>query len=95
MDMKPCPFCGGTTFKIDKKSKFDGYNGLDVRFDRLTFSVRCNICHARGGAIGGVVPRWWNKEYPLPDFATTKDALIEKAVALWNNRVSEVDNDKR
>lgn len=39
-DLKPCPFCGGTKLKVERKSSLAGFNGLDERVDRHTFSVR-------------------------------------------------------
>ena len=33
-ELKPCPFCGSTKLKIDKKSVLDRYTGLGVRLER-------------------------------------------------------------
>lgn len=41
--MKPCPFCGGASLKVEVK-RSNGWR----RSDRYTASVRCNKCHARG-----------------------------------------------
>ena len=86
VELKPCPFCGSAKLKIDKKSTLYGYNGLDIRSERHTYSVRCNVCHARGGAIGGfvVVDRRVTK---VPDKFTTDDELKEKVISAWNRRV--------
>lgn len=88
---KPYPFCGGTKLKIERKSRLAGWNGLDMRVEMHTFSVRCNTCHARGGAVGGRVmndPR--TRGHQLPDWATTDKTLEAKAINAWNRRV---DND--
>lgn len=89
-ELKPCPFCGSTKLKVDKKSKHVGYNGLDHRIEYHTYSVRCNVCHARGPACGGKVMPYdrlfYMGEMPLPNWATTDDALINKAIEAWNGR---------
>lgn len=86
-DLKPCPFCGGTKLKIDRKSRLAGRNGLDMRVEMHTYSVRCNHCHARGGAAGGrVIYTPWTRCAPPPDWATTDKALEEKAIEAWNRR---------
>ena len=86
-ELKPCPFCGGTKLKVDRKSRLAGRNGLDMRVDMHTYSVRCNTCHARGGAAGGrVIYTPWTRCAPPPDWATTDKALEEKAIEAWNRR---------
>ena len=96
-DLKPCPFCGSTKLKLERKSSRCGFNGLDERVDRHTFSVRCNICHARGVTVSGKViyrvMRWNIENLKLPDWATTDDVLEEKAIEAWNRRAGE--NHKR
>lgn len=93
--LKSCPFCGGTKLKIEKKSKLAGFNGLDERVEQHTFSVRCNCCYARGGAIGGkVIPHrklFEGKELPYPEWAKTDDELKELAVDIWNRRAGETN----
>lgn len=86
-DLKPCPFCGGTKLKIDRKSRLARWNGLDMRVEMHTFSVRCNTCHARGGTAGGrVIYTPWTRCAPLPDWVTTDKALEAKAIEAWNRR---------
>ena len=86
-NLKPCPFCGGTKLKIDRKSRLAGWNGLDMRVEMHTYSVRCNTCHARGGAVGGrVMNERFTRCAQLPDWATTDKALEEKAIEAWNRR---------
>lgn len=86
-DLKPCPFCGGTKLKVERKSRLAGWNGLDMRVEMHTYSVRCNTCHARGGAVGGrVMNERFTRCAQLPDWATTDKALEEKAIEAWNKR---------
>lgn len=85
----PCPYCGeDKRLSLDRKSKMVGHNGLDMRVELHTFSVRCNVCHARGGTAGGKVmnEHRLRPDLPLPEWATTDEALIDKAVAAWNRR---------
>ena len=86
-ELKPCPFCGSTKLKIEYKSQYAGRNGLDCRVEMHTYSVRCNVCHARGGSSGGrVINDPWTRCVPLPDWATTDEALKERAIEAWNRR---------
>ena len=86
-DLKPCPFCGGAKLKIDRKSRLAGWNGLDMRVEMHTYSVRCNTCHARGGAVGGrVMNERFTRRVQLPDWATTDKDLEAKAIEAWNRR---------
>lgn len=90
--LKPCPFCGGTKLKVESKSVLDGYAGDIHRVERMTFSVRCNSCHARGGVAGGRVIksfRFSMTEKDLPEWATTDTKLKEKAIEAWNRRVND------
>lgn len=95
MYLKPCPFCGSTKIKVDSKSVRVGSNGLDDTVYRNTYSVRCNKCHARGGAVGGKVLSLENYprdiRYDLPSWATTWEELKEKAIKSWNTRF-EIDD---
>lgn len=84
-ELKPCPFCGSTKLKIDKKSVLDRYTGLGVRLERHTYSVRCNVCHARGRSIGGIVV---DEKDALANCYkhTTDKELAKRAIAGWNRR---------
>lgn len=83
-ELKPCPFCGSKKLKIDYKASLYGYNGMSVRCEKHTYSVRCNVCHARGGAIGGLVAKGYNGKANIE--LTSDGELEEKAIALWNRR---------
>lgn len=86
-ELKQCPFCGSTKLKIDKKSVLGGYSGGGVRIVRMTFSVRCNSCHARGGAVGGKIKPYGVPEDRLPNTKLfTKEELKQKAIEAWNRR---------
>lgn len=87
-DLKPCPFCGSTKLKIECKRTLVGHTGLSDRVENHTFSVRCKVCHARGGAAGGKVftPHIKFKEYTPPEWSTTDEALSDRAVEAWNRR---------
>ena len=85
-ELKPCPFCGGTSLTVDSKAKEVGSNGLDIPVDNVTFSVRCNKCHARGATAGGRVLRY-TLGYDIPKWAKEKHKLYEQAIEVWNRRV--------
>ena len=86
-ELKPCPFCGCDKVKIGRKSALAGFNGLDERVENHTFSVRCNACHARGGAVSGKVLNYkYGDRFKLPEWATTDAALKTRAVCAWNRR---------
>lgn len=84
MELKPCPFCGGTKLKIDSKSKHISYRHVDV----ITATVRCNVCHARGGTASG---ECGNYIFGIPksEKITTREEIDQKAAAAWNRRSSE------
>lgn len=81
----PCPFCGSDKLKIDYKSTLIGYNGIDERVERWTFSVRCNSCHARGGTVGGKVIPFKYADVERKGI-TTKEELKDKCITSWNTR---------
>ena len=70
-EVKPCPFCGSNKSKIEFKRVLDGYLLDAYRVMRKTFSVRCNSCFARGGAVGGKVIESYEhfiSEHELPEW---------------------------
>lgn len=86
-ELKPCPFCGGTKLKMDRKM----LGGYPAEYSLYTYSVRCNVCHARGGAVGGrVMNDPWTRCAQFPDWTTTDENLEAKAIEAWNRRA---DND--
>ena len=87
--LKPCPFCGSTKIKVDKKSTLHGHIAGMWRVENHTYSVRCNVCHARGGAVGGkVIPyKPITEEFDFSKLCTTAEELKIKAIEAWNRRV--------
>lgn len=84
--LKPCPFCGSTKLKIEHKSSPPSKH-YHNRVRHYTYSVRCNVCHARGGAVGGDVRN--EKTAVVVDVfepCVTKEELIKQAVENWNMR---------
>lgn len=75
MELLKCPFCGSDKLKVEHKNKFK-----DIRsnFIRMSFSVRCNSCHARGG----IVTRDINYGKEAEEISEAKNKAIEK----WNMR---------
>lgn len=93
-ELKPCPFCGSMKLKIESKSVLVGHNGLDQRVNRLTYSVRCNSCHARGGVSSGKVLSLYRFSITkLPEWATTDTEIKKKAIEAWNRRADNAISD--
>ena len=90
-ELKPCPFCGSGKLKIESKSVRAGYTGIGALVEHDTYTVRCNVCHARGGTVGGKVIKSMRYMYKdkMPEWATTDDALKEKAIEAWNRRAED------
>lgn len=89
MELDNCQFCGSERLKIESKSRLAGWTGIDARVEHITVSVRCKVCHARGGAVGGKVIRSHLDIYQdaMPEWATTIEHLEDLAVRAWNRRV--------
>lgn len=82
--LRPCPFCGSKKLKIESK-------GTDVRHRyvrKLTVSVRCNRCFARGGTVSGEVPDYMGG-VAKSDKLTSIAALNERAAEKWNRRKAD------
>lgn len=81
IELKPCPFCGSVKLKIDNKQKLGEYDAISMhRLTYVTYSVRCNVCHARGGCVSGTI------KFPPCE----KNELKKKAAEAWNRR-AELD----
>jgi hypothetical protein len=95
-ELKPCPFCGSMKLKIDSKQRVAGCTGINAQVESMTYSVRCNVCHARGGTAGGLVIQGNLLAYidSMPEWATTEDVLKDAAIELWNNRVQVWDREE-
>lgn len=85
-EMLPCS-CGSERLKLDKKSeKVWGYPSY---VKSVTYSVRCNVCHARGGTASGVVLKHCFCDNPdkIKNIKIKSDGeIIAQAVAIWNTR---------
>lgn len=78
MDMLHCPFCGASKLSVDGKTSRDSYG------TRMTYAVRCNCCHARGGTVSGYIKA---KSYSIKNIEIVSEAeLISKAIEKWNTR---------
>ena len=77
--MTICPFCGSHKTKVETKVK-RAHNPYaipgDNMDDRISASVRCNKCHARGPVVTG----------KRADVISTK----QKAENKWNSWASQV-----
>ena len=90
-ELKPCPFCGSTKLKIESKSRYAGCTGIDALVEQDTYSVRCNVCHARGGTGGGRVIKSHLYVYRdnMPEWAVTSEELKQKSIEAWNRRAGD------
>ena len=83
-NLKVCPFCGSNKLKIESKNgKINYYekDGMKI-WQRVTYSVRCNSCKARGGPFG-INMSIDNLELKKEQETKAKLEVIEK----WNNRI--------
>ena len=89
--LKQCPFCGSTKLKIESKSRHAGWTGIDALVEQDTYSVRCNVCHARGGTVGGRVIKSLLYVYRdnMPEWAATSEELKQKSIEAWNRRAGD------
>lgn len=53
-----------------------------------TYSVRCNVCHARGRSIGGIVVDERDALANCYKHTTDKE-LAKRAIAGWNRRAND------
>ena len=78
--MKPCPFCGSTKLKIAKRNGAAKFNLENQRLEtKITLSVNCNKCFARGAIITALTPMD-NESLEL---------LKSKVIDEWNKRFDE------
>lgn len=79
MKLNPCPFCGAST-RLGVVTKWLRVNeGCGAKRGAY---ARCKVCNARGSLVTIDGEYDIRNEYPTP---LAKQALIEKAVAAWNN----------
>lgn len=77
--LKPCPFCGSTSLKIESK-----HHGQWSETGTHSITVRCNKCHARGGSASSKAGK---------NIYTASAEAEAKAIELWNTRAG--DNEQR
>lgn len=73
-ELKPCPFCGSTSLKVESK-----HNGQWTFTGTHSVTVRCNKCHARGSTASRKVNGTYGE----------REVTMQKAIELWNRRVNE------
>ena len=73
--LKPCPFCGSTSLKVESK-----HNGTHYWTGTHSATVRCNKCHARGSTASCKVD---TNRYGADE--ETK----RKAIEAWNRRAED------
>lgn len=71
-ELKPCPFCGSTSLKVESK-----HNGQWHDSGTHSATVRCNKCHARGSTASSKAGK---RVYSASEEAKAK------AIELWNRR---------
>lgn len=78
-ELKPCPFCGKTKFKIDsKKSTSCNWSSEKQKMEYLhVVTVRCNCCHTRGPTVSVYLE---NGHYNVTEL------LQSEAADVWNRR---------
>lgn len=87
-EMLPCN-CGSEKLKLDCKTW--NYRGMVhiAHVEHQTYSVRCNVCHARGPTVSGIVfPVGFNGEIPkhMKKDVRTEEELEQGAKRAWNDR---------
>ena len=75
-EIKPCPFCGSTSLKVESK-----HNGRLYYIGTHSATVRCTKCHARGSTASCKVDGRYKAD----------ESTMLKAIELWNRRVNEND----
>ena len=71
-ELKPCPFCGSLSLKIESKR-----NGTHYWTETHIATVRCNKCHSRGGTASCKVERGKHD---------ADEITKQKAIEAWNRR---------
>lgn len=84
MNLEPCPFCGSGKLKIVRKSREIRVTGYPRRVHQESFSVRCNVCHARGGTASGKIVQGLYED--IPSWSAKESDIVQQAAELWNKR---------
>lgn len=99
MKLKPCPFCGGQSVKLNyHESKYYGQNDLGAKKIKFTGYIVCNKCLSRGKPVSVVSDRvncmGWTKElidkmFPLAAEAWNKREPIDRIVDQLEEKLKE------
>lgn len=94
---KPCPFCGAKgKVKCESRKRVVYRNDFGEVVEYRTYHIRCTVCNARGGTVGGLVGRDTETEkVKICGIYVTvhTDGYFERqALRKWNRRS---DDDKR
>ena len=89
-----CPFCGWHKSRLQMKKGRKFINGLDHPIEEHKWYIQCIKCKARGPIASGKVNLYENhfitteQREKFPDWQTTDEELMSKAVKLWNRRAA-------
>lgn len=99
--LRQCPFCAWSGVKVQKKERgYYWIESLvaEIRIEKAAYYVVCNRCKARGGVATGRFVGYvrtanfdglfgeCKQEVPLPDWVTTREAVKQRAIDMWNTR---------
>ena len=93
--LKPCPFCGSTKIRMEKKKGRTFVNGLDQPVEQHKWYAQFTRCKARGSIASGKVNLYYNYAISqetrdkFPEWQTTDDEIRRIAVVLWNVRMTK------
>ena len=76
ISLKPCPFCGSTSLKLEHK-----HNGTHYWTGTHSATVRCNKCHARGGTASVKVE--------AVERGCVDEETKRRAIDAWNRRADD------
>ena len=85
-EMLPCN-CGSEKLKVDKTSGIIKRLSPVSRIEYRKYSVRCNVCHARGPVVSGIVfPSEFKGKIPerIKKDVRTEEELEREAKRAWN-----------
>ena len=70
IELKPCPFCGSTSLKVESK-----HNGQWSDSGTHSATVRCKKCYARGSTASSKAGK---------NIYSASEEAKNKAIELWN-----------
>jgi Lar family restriction alleviation protein len=82
-DMKPCPFCGSASTRVQHKDiGYIGQNGYGAKLIKYQSYVMCNKCYSKGEPT--TIKYIIGIEQSRNDLKENDN----KAIELWNRRIS-------